>query len=175
MIRTLINIIIVIIELLLLQFNRQIDYHHYLLSSESSLESLSDDVASVFLCFFSFFFFLDFSFFLPDFGDSDLWNWRLNNRYKSLEAVIYFFCFVKRYLVLYNSCSGRLPVDKCIPLCWQYIKKAVVHIESMYVKTILRSIDISTYNIHKLSILEIKTSRNKNLEYVPLAENTIQF
>lgn len=43
-----------------------------LLSSESSLESLSDEVASAFLCFLSFFFFLDFSFFLPDLGDSDL-------------------------------------------------------------------------------------------------------
>lgn len=36
----------------------------YLLSSEFSLES--DDVTSVFLCLFSFFFF--FSFFLPDLG-----------------------------------------------------------------------------------------------------------
>lgn len=65
---------------------------------------------------------------------------------KSRGGCTFFLFFVKRYLVLYNSCSGRLPVDKCIPLCWQYIKKAVVHNGiGVRDKTILRSIDISTY------------------------------
>lgn len=64
----------------------------------------------------------------------EIGDWTIVTRVSRRSHI--FFCFVKRYLFLYNSCSGRLPVDKCIPLCWQYIKKAVVHNVSMYVKNI---------------------------------------